>query len=986
MASPPTRAAQRRLVAGLAAAAMLAGLTAGGSGGASAATVPPATITVGPTVVGTAPTVLGYNIGHSMAGSNAADWWRYSGAQAARVFVSASDIEGTDDLSPVGDGVASRAGFTSRAAALRSNAANPAVALSSTYVKWSAFEAAYRQVATGNNRFVVSDLFPAMRASGVEILVNITASPTRFPLVDVNDHANMWELWQHYYAQAYVLSRDYGVRRFSVFNEPNGWAGLTVDNWALRVRVCSDAVKAAVADMNARYGRTVVPEVLAPNTANGATKYDDAAAGDTWGSTAVAQRSWDIWGTPTAGRANFDVYNYQRYSMNATATSTSTGYAEDYDDLRAAIDADTGPGVLPLALTEYNVRTGDNYDTRPETGDSPSDYAALGANSIVLAERGARQLYLFKFGMTARTGTTSYPVAKNGTHYVNNSTSGVNPYGGAAATAEVYRLFIKASGAARSRLATTSTLGGEVFVQTTREAVGGPVHVFITNRGTTPAPVELDLSALSLPDGALVTVEEVSQTARGGVVRTSALSAGRVSAGSMPGQSVWLVSVRPGIAASPSRITAAADSALGDGTGRTTTGGSATTLTVRADGSANGRKAAVIRFAVPTGWSPGQRVLLSLSAGTTAGTTPVVTHVYGLDDDQWTESTVTYASLTSALRQGIGAGTLIANNVVANQGSRTFVLGQLLADSTTRSERLVDVTDFVTRQSDGQASFLLVQDHRWDVRLPEKTAGDLQPAGLSVASRETASAPALLVHGAPPVVVAPTVTSQPVAQSATVGGSATFSVTASGTGPLAYQWRKDGTPMTGATAPSLTLTNLALTDAGTYSVVVSNSAGSATSSGAALSVTAPVATPVAAEFESLAVAARSGDSVGIKSDSLASGGKSVLYRSNAIGDFITFRLNVPRPGTYTVAVTAKMQGDRGRFQLSVADSLTGAYTPIDTPKDEYRSSITFGSVGAFTQRVTFATGGDKFLRMSVTGRSASASGYTLNFDRITLTP
>ncbi len=68
------------------------------------------------------------------------------------------------------------------------------------------------------------------------------------------------------------------------------------------------------------------------------------------------------------------------------------------------------------------------------------------------------------------------------------------------------------------------------------------------------------------------------------------------------------------------------------------------------------------------------------------------------------------------------------------------------------------------------------------------------------------------------------------------GKSAIFTVTASGATPLSYQWRKDSVPISGATGSSLTLTNLQIGDAGNYSVVVTNSVGSATSSNAYLTM------------------------------------------------------------------------------------------------------------------------------------------------------
>ena len=82
----------------------------------------------------------------------------------------------------------------------------------------------------------------------------------------------------------------------------------------------------------------------------------------------------------------------------------------------------------------------------------------------------------------------------------------------------------------------------------------------------------------------------------------------------------------------------------------------------------------------------------------------------------------------------------------------------------------------------------------------------------------------------------PLIASQPVNQTAAVGGAATFAVAASGTPPLAYQWNFDGTNISGATNVSLTLANVQLTNAGNYAVTVTNAFGSTISSNATLLV------------------------------------------------------------------------------------------------------------------------------------------------------
>jgi hypothetical protein len=91
--------------------------------------------------------------------------------------------------------------------------------------------------------------------------------------------------------------------------------------------------------------------------------------------------------------------------------------------------------------------------------------------------------------------------------------------------------------------------------------------------------------------------------------------------------------------------------------------------------------------------------------------------------------------------------------------------------------------------------------------------------------------------------VAPTITTQPSNQTVNVGEPATFSVVATGTAPLFYQWQKNGTNITGATSAAATMAAAQLTDAASYTVIVSNSAGSVTSSNATLTVNNVVVPP-----------------------------------------------------------------------------------------------------------------------------------------------
>jgi hypothetical protein len=126
-----------------------------------------------------------------------------------------------------------------------------------------------------------------------------------------------------------------------------------------------------------------------------------------------------------------------------------------------------------------------------------------------------------------------------------------------------------------------------------------------------------------------------------------------------------------------------------------------------------------------------------------------------------------------------------------------------------------------------------VPGHRWNGWVDE----------LSLYNRALSSVEIQAIYNAQrsgKCFLAPTIFAQPTNCTAIAGGSAAFSVIA-GNQPLNYQWRHNNADLDGETNATLILNNLALDQAGTYSVIVANLAGSVTSSNAVLSVYATAA-------------------------------------------------------------------------------------------------------------------------------------------------
>ena len=99
-----------------------------------------------------------------------------------------------------------------------------------------------------------------------------------------------------------------------------------------------------------------------------------------------------------------------------------------------------------------------------------------------------------------------------------------------------------------------------------------------------------------------------------------------------------------------------------------------------------------------------------------------------------------------------------------------------------------------------------------------------------------------------PPAIAPAIVAQPQNTTNVAGTTATFTVTATGTAPLSYQWQRAGTNLvnggtiSGALSNQLTISSVQLSDAGGYWVVVTNAYGSTNSAAATLTVTCPAIT------------------------------------------------------------------------------------------------------------------------------------------------
>ena len=182
-------------------------------------------------------------------------------------------------------------------------------------------------------------------------------------------------------------------------------------------------------------------------------------------------------------------------------------------------------------------------------------------------------------------------------------------------------------------------------------------------------------------------------------------------------------------------------------------------------------------------------------------------------------------------------------------------------------------------------------------------AGDRTVTVTNPDGRSSTSASAIVT-----ILAGPNISAPPQNQTVAQGSNATFSVTASGTPPLSYQWRFNQVEIPTATTNSCTRTNAQCADAGNYDVVITNSLGSVTSSVASLTVvTAP---GIAVQPTNQTVFAGQSASFMVTATNQCGGGLAYQWRLNgtdiAAATTNSYTRSGAQPadaGNYTVAVT-----------------------------------------------------------------------------------
>ncbi len=197
-------------------------------------------------------------------------------------------------------------------------------------------------------------------------------------------------------------------------------------------------------------------------------------------------------------------------------------------------------------------------------------------------------------------------------------------------------------------------------------------------------------------------------------------------------------------------------------------------------------------------------------------------------------------------------------------------------------------------------------------------AGSYQAQATNAVGITLSPAAQLTVNVPPPVIDPPSIVQHPQSLSVETGQAARLQVLATGN-QLTYQWQKDGANLSGANASAYEILATAATDAGRYTVIISNPGGQVTSNPATLTVNTPP--PVGDTLQIVTQPASQtvapGDTVTF---TVVAQGTAPLSYQWQLGTF-----NIPGARSASFSISGVQQVDEGAYRVVVSDS-TGSVT------------------------------------------------------------
>ena len=709
----------------------------------------------------------------SAKGFSGFDYFEWFGIPHHRYWIKPS----FSPLNPTG-GVTDVASFEAATAAVRADPWRQGTS-SDVYYDWNRF---YSEIADPE-RYVLQRFG---QLGIVPMLCNTVMTSDTVPLADWGNKFKYWKFW---YAYVYFFASQYNITMYEFKNEPGG---MNYATWESHWLVCADAMRKAMADVNANYGKNLKLDICGHSGAGPYWDYslpDPDVDGHGWGSVSWGKIQTDIYGNVDTNIWNYGMYDYHRYSTDATANQNQI--INTRQGIATATNAPNS--TIPLIITEYNTSTGGSFtDRNLDTEDLAYGIATAGILEATVT-RGMNGLaglgdeggfFLFKLG--ARDGSTNTTI-QNRTAYISNL--GDYNYGGVSRGGACFQLYARHFRGGKPLLGYSVTSGSS----SKRRAVAvldeqsRAYYVYFSNVNGTNTTVSLDLSALEVQPGAPVTVARVDANNTGQITDYLSVDAARKVWFNAPHNTAVLVWVPQGNSAGPVFSRAPTnDTYLVVGQVNTNRGAEPSLKVSLHHTTASERRIGSLQFNLG-GLALTNRYLLRL-CGRNIGTDPgsrEILHLYGAGSASWSETNLTWATApgvgkyytstnTMATTTGLGSMVDIEDNyrgVTSGTGKGLGLHGKFLGPvsffSADWATNYVDVTDYVKSlisSNQTQATFVIARIVRYDVNKLGNTyyaqgVYDYNGRVVEIASKENSnptSRPALVAWPRSGVPIAPT--------------------------------------------------------------------------------------------------------------------------------------------------------------------------------------------------------------------------------------
>ena len=348
--------------------------------------------TVYPEQVGTTMQYVGYNQGYIMPGGNAAPWLEYADVNAVRIwadgetYVNEKWIDTKSKINSAED-------FERVKAELM---ADPE---SEKFIKWSKVEERATDPVRSTNTMAFGYALDQMKSIGTEVLIQSGFGKKRYS----TSWQNKWTIWQQFYGLAFYAARRGDVSMFAMKNEPNHRHSgpMPLDIYVELMKVASDAVHCAVADVNRLYGKELNCRFVGPVTAGTNTN---------WWAAVASSEGTDYLGRSMTTRENVQLFSTHSYNLPAM------GYKGKVPSIDKILKANHPEGkTKPVIFTEIGRWMNAYLIDKHETMDSPSlftEWAGIYTQNML---GGGYGMWAFKF---ANTASSTYPQGiKSGHHY-----------------------------------------------------------------------------------------------------------------------------------------------------------------------------------------------------------------------------------------------------------------------------------------------------------------------------------------------------------------------------------------------------------------------------------------------------------------------------------------------------------------------------------------------------------------------------------------